>query len=309
MQMQKPYIPFFLLTAWICLLFHSCSTCSRQQQNNMDIVDENDLKKDSAYVKMAQNVFYSLPTPIEMSILIKNLGIEYQATLLNDPMSVSKYVTNSKLAINFGIYVTDLVYAGLFDQTQTMLRYKVAIQKIVDALGMAAALDNNLIKSLEKNINNKEDMLRILSELYSSCSAYLNDDTSRKFLIISTLVGGWVEGMYIASSLTNEKLAVNEKQIEQLVIDQKLTFDMIWQAMSDAQKTEQVPEIAALMSEMTVLAQAFDKVKVDQTQSKVKFDEKSQSSVIESVSLSSVDMEAFTEIKQQIQTLRYNFIK
>jgi hypothetical protein len=275
----------------------------------MEIVDKNDLKEDSAYVEIAQKVFYSLPTPIEMSILIKNLGIEYQASLLNDPMSVSKYVTHSKMAINFGIYVTDLVYAGLFNQTQTMLRYKLAIQKIVEALGLSAAVDNNLLKKLEEDINNKDDLLRILAEIYSSCSAHLNDDTNRKFLIISTLVGGWVEGMYIASSLTNENLAINEKQIEQLVIDQKLTFDMIWQAMSDAQKIQEVPEIAALMSEMTVLAQAFDKIKVDQTQSNVKFDEKSQTSVIESVSLSSIDAEAFTEIKQQIQTLRHNFIK
>jgi hypothetical protein len=255
---------------------------------------------------MAQKVFYSLPTPIEMSILIKNLGIEYRGVLLNDPTFASKYVTHSKMAINFGIYVTDLVYSGLFDQTQTMLRYKLAIQRMVDGLGISAAIDNNLLKNLEANTNDRDGMLRILSEIYSSCSAHLNDDADRKFLVISSIVGGWVEGMYIASSLTNENLAANEKQIEQLVIDQKLTFDMIWQAMSD---TQQIPEIAALMSEMTGLAQAFDKVEIDQMQSSVKFDEKSQTSVIESISLSSVDVETFTEIKQQIQTLRHNFVK
>jgi hypothetical protein len=264
-----------------------------------------DFGKDSTYVDLAQKVFYSLPTPIEMSILIRNLGIDYQASLLNDPLNSSKYVTHHKMAINFGIYVTDLVYAGLFDQTQTMLRYKLAIQKMVDGLGMSGAVDNTMLKSLETNINNKEEMLRILAETYSSCSAYLNDE-DRRFLTVATLAGGWIEGMYIASSLTNENLITSENQIEQLIIDQKLTFDMLWQVMSDLSDN---PDIADLMSEMTGLVRAFDEIRIDQSQSKVSFDAESKTDVIESVALSNASPEAFKDIKEQIQTIRHNFVK
>jgi hypothetical protein len=269
-------------------------------------VDINDLMpQDSAYVDIAQKVFYSLPTPIEMSILIKNLGVNYQASLLNDPLKASNYATQYQMAVNFGIYVTDLVYAGLFDQTQTMLRYKLAIQKLIDGLGMASAVDNQMLKKLEANINNKEEMLQILSETYASCSSYL-DEENRNFLTIAILVGGWTEGMYIASSLTNENLSTSEHQIEQLVIDQKLTFDMIWQVMS---KSSDHPDIANLMSEMTGLVEAFDQIQVDQTPSTVTFDEQTQSSVIESVAMSTTDADVFASIKQQLQTIRHNFVK
>jgi hypothetical protein len=254
---------------------------------------------------MAEKVFYSLPTPIEMSILIKNLGIHYQASLLNDPLKASNYVTHYQMAVNFGIYVTDLVYAGLFDQTQTMLRYKLAIQKLIDGLGMTSAVDNQLLKKLEANINNKDEMLQILAETYASCSSYL-DEEDRNFLTVAILVGGWMEGMYIASSLTNENLVASEPQIEQLIIDQKLTFGMIWKVM---EKSSDQPDIANLKSEMKGLAEAFDQIQVDQTPGTVTFDEKTQTSVIESMSLSSVDPEAFAAIKQQLQTIRHNFVK
>ncbi|MDR1672073.1 MAG: hypothetical protein LBS09_01210 [Bacteroidales bacterium] len=235
--------------------------------------------------------------------------MEYRSTLLNDPLNASTYATSNKMALNFGIYVTDLVYAGLFNQTQTMLRYKLAIQQMIDGLGMSVAVDNNVLKSLEENINDKETMLRILAETYSSCSVYLKEN-GRDFLSISVLVGGWIEGMYIASSQTNENLVSSEKQIERLVIDQKLTFDMLWQVMSDSINRD-IPEINELMTEMMGLVEAFDAVEIstDTSQNKVVFDEKEQTDVIESLALSSVRKETFENIKEQIRTIRHNFVK
>jgi hypothetical protein len=294
-------MPLALLFTGFCVTFcPSCTTCSRSHNVPINV---DGFGEDTGYVKTAQKVFRSLPTPIEMSILIKNLGIEYQPSLLNDPLNTSKYVTHNQMALNFGVYVTDLVYAGLFEQTQTMLRYKLAIQKMVDGLGMSSAVDNTLLKKLETNINNKEEMLEILADTYSSCSAFLNEE-DRHFLTIAALVGGWVEGMYIASSLTNEHLVNSENKIEQLVIDQKLTFDMLWQVMSELDGNA---DIAALMSEMSGLVRAFDRIQIKHTHHQVSFDEQEKTNVIKSDA--SVDTDVFAEVKEQIQTIRYNFVK
>ncbi|MDR2037222.1 MAG: hypothetical protein LBQ60_04795 [Bacteroidales bacterium] len=304
--MRNIKIPLSFLIVGLCIvLFHSCNTCSRQQKNDGITIDLADLAIDSTYVNMAKKVFYALPTPIEMSVLIKNSGIQYQASLLNNPSNASKYLTHSQMAVNFGAYITDLVYAGLFEQTQTMLRYKIAIQMMIDGLGMTSAVDHDLLKQLETNINNKDEVLKILSETYASCAAYLNEE-DRYFLTVAILVGGWIEGMYIASSLTNENLLSIGTRVEQLVIDQKLTFDMMWQVMSDL---KDIPEIAALMSEMSGLAKAFDRIQIDQTNNQVSFDETEQATVLKSVSLGNVDTSVFVEIKNEIQTIRHNFTK
>ena len=121
--MRNIRFSIFLLIGSACMLMcPSCNTCSRQQTIEDITIDLADLAIDSSYVNMARKVFYALPTPIELAMLIKNLGIAYQPAFLNDPVNASRYLTNRKMALNFGAYITDLTYAGLFEQSQTVLR-------------------------------------------------------------------------------------------------------------------------------------------------------------------------------------------
>ena len=294
-----------LLVCGVCMfILHSCSTCSRQQTVKDITIDLADLAIDSSYVIMAQKVFYALPTPIEMSMMVKNLGVTYQSVLLNDPANASKYLTHQKMALNFGAYITDLTYAGLFDQSQTVLNYKQSIQQLAEGLGLLSSIDPNTMEQLEANIHNKTAVMQIISETYASCTASLNED-DRYFLTLAMLVGGWVEGMYIATSMTDEKLVSVEKNMKQLVIDQKLTFDMIWQALSDM-KTN--PDIASLMNVLTDLAYLYDKVSINQTPNTVTSGDDGNTN-ISSMNVSNVTQQMFAEIKDQIQVLRHNFTK
>lgn len=302
------YIRFaflFLIAGFCMLLANSCSSCHRQQSADEITIDIADLAIDSSHINMAQQVFYALPTPIEVSLLIKNSGITYQSTLLNDPSNASQYLTNSKMALNFGVYITDLTYAGLFEQAQTMLQYKQAIMKLTDGLGMQAAIDQNIMRQLESSINNREEMLRIISDAYASCTAYLSED-DRYFLTVAILAGGWIEGMYIATSLTNENLASIEDRMKQLVVDQKLTFDLMWEAMSSL---EHISDIAGLMREMSDLARIFNEINVEQTPNQVIYDTESKSTELEASAVNNITPELYAEVKMQIQVLRNNFIK
>ena len=301
--MQHTRFIFFLGFGLCSLLFHSCSTCSRQQNARDITISASDWAIDSGRIDMANKMFYALPTPIEVSVLIKNSGIGYQPALLNNPANASTYLTNSKKAINFGVYVTDLTYAGLFEQTQTVLRYKLSLQQLLEDLGLLPAVDANTLKQLEANINNKDEVLRIISETYSSCTAYLNEE-DRYFLTLFILAGGWIEGMYIATSLTDENLALTQDKIKQLVMNQKLTFDLMWAAMSEV---EENPDIASLMSEISGLAQIFDNIYIDQTNNTVTYNAESKSSDISSESIDNITPELYAEIKSNIQSIRHSF--
>jgi len=200
--------------------------------------------------------------------------------LLNDPANASKYLTNQKMALNFGAYITDLTYAGLFEQSQTVLRYKLSVKQLMEGLGLQSAVDLNTLQQLEANINDKDAVLRIVSETYASCTASL-DENDRYSLTLAMFIGGWVEGMYIATHLVDEKQPSNENRMKQLVIDQKLTFEMIWQVMSEL---KDVPEVAGMMDELSVLAQLLNKIDVD-----------------------NITQEEYVKIKDQVLSLRLNF--
>ena len=278
--MQNMRFSIILLISSVCMLMcPSCSTCSRQQTVDDITIDLADLAIDSSYVNIARKVFYALPTPIELAVLIKNLGIAFQPALLNNPANASKYLTNQEMALNFGAYTTDLTYAGLFEQSQTVLRYKVSILRLTEGLGLQTAIDFSTIQELEAKINDKDAVIRIISDTYASCTASLNEN-DRYFLTLAMFIGGWVEGMYIATSLIDEKLSSNENRMKQLIIDQKLTFEMIWQVMSDLTT---IPEVTILMNDLSEIAQLLDEVDID-----------------------NVTTDAYAKIKVQVQSLRQN---
>ena len=258
--MRNIRFSIFLLTGCICMLMNpSCRTCSRQKTVEDMTIDLAALAIDSTYVNIARKVFYALPTPIELAMLIKNMGIAYQPRLLNDPANASKYLTTQKMALNFGAYITDLTYAGLFEQSQTVLRYKLAVKQLSDGLGLQSAVNLATMQQLEANINDKDAVLRIISETYGSCTASLNE-SDRYSLTLAMFIGGWVEGMYIATGLIDEKQPSYENQMKQLVIDQKLTFELIWMVLTDL---KDVPEVAVMMNDLSELARLLNRVDVD----------------------------------------------
>jgi len=216
-------------------------------------LDMADLTIESLYVNMGGKLLYALPTPIEASMLVKNWGIPYPE-LLNAPANASKYLTKKKMALNLGVYITDIVCAGLYEQSQTVLQYKQPIQALIDGLGLQSAIDQKTIQKLEENINNKVEFLQIVSDIYVSSTAFLTED-DRDFFALALLTGGWVEGMFIATNMIDENDVSKADKMKQIITDNKLTFDLLWQALGEM---DVIPEDAVfLMLDMSYIAHLF----------------------------------------------------
>ena len=285
-------------------LLHSCGTCSRRQAVDEVTIELSDWFLDSAQVELARQVLYALPTPVELSMLIRNSGIPWEPALLNDPARASQYMTGQKMALNFGVYLTNLTYAGLFEQAQTVLRYKAALSHMIDRMGLQSAINVNTMQILEQNINDRDMVLRIISEIYADCAAFL-DENERYSIVLAVLAGGWVESMHIATSSLDENLLSNEERIRQLVTDQVLTFDLMWQAMTQLSEATGVDE---LMNNFSALAHIFDRIGVHhEPNSVLSIFEDADLSEIASTNVIDVTAKDFENIKTQIQILRDNF--
>ncbi len=88
----------------------------------------------------AKRIFYSLPSPLETAMLIKNAGAEYNEELMNPTSNSSRYITSKSKALNLGIYSTDLSYASLFDQNQATLSYIEVAKEMADGLNILDAI-------------------------------------------------------------------------------------------------------------------------------------------------------------------------
>lgn len=148
----------------------------------------------------ADNMVRQLPSPIEMAILVKHSGGEYNAGLLNPIQNIDRYVTMGKKTLNMGVYSADVGYTSLYKQTQETVFYLNNIRKLSDGIGLSDAFDNTIFERVESNIENRDSLLVILSGAYDASNEYLkvNDRMNTSLLMLG---GGWVETMYLAANL------------------------------------------------------------------------------------------------------------
>lgn len=294
------------LTAILLIAVLSAGCGSEKRKSGSDELSLSESEMDAGIledINSAKQIFYSLPSPLETAMLIKNAGATYNEDILNSVDNTSSYTTNKSMALNLGIYTTDLSFASLFDQTQTSIRYMNAAKRMADGLGILDAIDNNTIEMLEENINNRDRIMDIISETFMNSSSFLTEN-ERPALASIVLVGGWVEGLYIASNLVGDADIEGNKLVERIV-DQKLSFDIVIQLLEENKDNMDVAEI---LSDIVELKATFDKIIITTTSIQAVPDEESNVTILKSESKIDITNEVFQELQEKVKVLRSNFI-
>jgi hypothetical protein len=255
-----------------------------------------------ADISHAKQIFYSLPSPLESAMMIKSSGASFSEKLLNPLTNVNKYTTNRSMAVNMGVYITDLSYASLFDQAQTTIKYMEASKKLADGLGITDAIDKSTIDRLEENINNRDIILDIISETFMSTTAFLKDNDRQPLATVS-LIGGWIEGLYLATQLAGDG-PLTENKIVDRIVDQKLSLEMVIKLMESNKDNADIQNISIQINE---LKKVYDKITIKSSKIQPVVDEKTKVTTLKSTSSSDVTSEVFNELKQTVKTVRNNF--
>jgi hypothetical protein len=301
----------YIVICSLFILFTSCKSDKSKKKstelNLEDFITEDDIFND---VSQAKKIFYSLPSPLETAMLIKSAGADYDEELLNSLDNVDNYSTNMSMALNLGIYTTDLSFASLFDQTQTSINYMEAAKRMAEGLDIVDAINNETIKRLERNLNNRDIIMDIISETFLNSSSYLKEN-DRQGVASIVLVGGWIEGLYIATQLVGDKPIENNKLVDR-ISEQKLSFNIVQRMLEDNRKNESGEEdedIVELMVQLTELKKVFDKIKVETSEVKIEPGDETQVTTLKSQTKITITAEVFNELKESINVLRTNFIQ
>jgi hypothetical protein len=298
-------IPVQLATLFlIAVLFSGCASDKKKRTGENFGLDSTEISEDILDdIGQAKQIFYSLPSPLETAMLIKNAGATYNEELLNPITNASRYTTNRARALNLGIYTTDLSFASLFDQTQTSIDYMNAAKQMANGLGILDAIDNNTIERLEENINNRDVIMDIISETFLNSSSSLTE-TARPALASIVLVGGWIEGLYIATSLVGDSPIEGNKLVERIV-DQKLSFDIVLKLLGDNKDNS---DVAGLINDLDDLKKTFDKITITTSKITAVPDEGSNVTILKSTSKINISQDIFRELTEKVKLLRQNFI-
>ncbi|MBN2683380.1 MAG: hypothetical protein JXR58_12795 [Bacteroidales bacterium] len=238
----------------------SCSSDKKDDgnkgaNNEIDTTEQNDDLMNS--MNQAKQVFYSLPSPIETAMLIKRAGAKYDESLLNPTTNAPNYMGNKSMALNLGIYSADLSFASLFDQTQTSIKYMSASKTLADNIGILNAISPEIMERLESNINQKDSIIDIISETFMNSNSFLKEN-DRAEIAAMILVGGWIEGLYIATQIA--KMTDSAEELIDRIIDQRLSLGTLIGLLE--QYSEDSKDIASVYEELLKLKEIFDKIEV-----------------------------------------------
>jgi len=251
----------------------------------------------------AKRIFYSLPSPLETAMLIKNAGARYNEELMNPVSNTSRYITSKSKALNLGIYSTDLSYASLFDQSQATLDYIVAAKEMADGLNILDAIDEETVNQLEEQINNRDAIIDIISETLMNSSSFLKENDLEGTASV-VLVGGWVEGLYIATSLVNENELEDNKLVERIV-DQKLSLDIMVNLLESSPEDQ---DAQAVLEDVKALKTIFDKITINQGEVTTVEDPETNVTTLKSESSIKITNRVFSELKTKVIEIRSSYI-
>jgi hypothetical protein len=299
-----------LLTGLLLANF-SCKSGKNNPQGKEEglgnFLSEEDIFDD---IDKAKKIFYSLPSPLETAMLLKSAGISYNEQILNDLAGADKYSTKKSKALNLGIYTTDLSFASLFDQAQTSLKYMDVTKKLAADMGINDAVDEEAMKRLEQNLNNRDVVMDIISETFLNTSSFLKENDQQEVAAM-VLVGGWVEGLYLGTQMTGNAPVEGNKLVDRLA-EQKLSFSIVERMLQDNKvnlKGQENVDIVELINELHRLKLAYDQIEVQTSAVKVDDKDTIQGTYLRSQTKIKVTPEAYKELQAAVQSLRNNFVQ
>ena len=305
-KLRYPGKVLMLLAVFFAFNISGCNSGTKKAKNGSDQTEEFITAIDESTQEKfltAKRIFYSLPSPIETAKILQNAGATYDERLLNPVDNQSGYITTMDMALNLGIYTTDLSYASLFDQTQVTLRYIQAAKNLADGLNILDAINESTIQRLEDNINNREEIIDIISETLLNSSSFLKERGLEGTATI-ILVGGWVEGLYIATQLVGDRSIENNKIVERIV-DQKLSVDFIINLLKEADDDEDAQKVLEDINDLKV---TFDKIEIKLGENTPVTDPETNITTLKSSSSHNLTKKVYDELTMKVKNLRNSYI-
>jgi len=255
-----------LLIGFTALALLACNGNKKDDEKDfLESLSKETPKENTVSKEVVNEFIQSIPSPIEISVLIKEQGAKYDSKLLNPANKQADYNTSFRQALNLGVYSTDLGYANIYDQKQDAIKYLDAVTEMANGLNIGQFFDFATIKRLATNSSNLDSLLLITTQNFEKINSYLQDQ-NRSNQSVLILTGGWVESLYLTCEVVKKHPSQNFKE---RVGEQKVILDQLL-LLLDYYKDD--ANVQVLITDLNNLKTKFDAVKVtrEYKQSKMK---------------------------------------
>jgi len=274
-----------LFIAVLAGTFACNSSKKSDEQALLDSLEQQAFKAPALSEDVISDIMQQIPSPLEISFLIKESGTSYDKGLLNSPKNLPNYNNNYKKSLNLGVYGTDLGYTNIYNQNQDAIFYLDAIRDLANGLSIGQFFDFGAFKRLATNSDNLDSLLLVTTQNFNDINDYLQQQ-KRANLSILFLTGGWLEAMHImcqVSANNPESVALREK-----IGEQKIILDSIKKLIAYYKDAD--PNIGALYEDLMELDKIYKDVEIKHTYAEPTVEEVDGVLVIKDNSMTTIDI-------------------
>lgn len=238
------YKKIFILLFVLSIVVISCT------RDKKDVTDDIPQKIDTSEIfSEIKQVYYSMPSPMEIASIIEKYKQNFSPDLLLDLDKAKSYSSTKAQALNMGMYSTDIAFLTITGNYQYSKQYFSVLVFISNELDITEGINDTLLKSIEENIEDIEKVKELTSIAFFKSDAFLKENSKQK---IATYIinGSWLESVYLIAQLGADENIKSD--IFNLLIDQRLVLANIIK-IDEQQKIDE-----DLIKTMKKLKQLFD---------------------------------------------------
>ena len=224
-------IPFLLLACEET----NTTTFSKLPSSNLN--QDSSTKQQESHV---EKIYFNVPSTMKTAYILKKAGATYDASFPLNPNKANDDFTTEQQALLLGIYGSDLNYTIVSNKNQETIYYLNSINSLGEKLGLGNILNQEMKNRIEKNVNSKDSMQVIITDLFWKIEQSLNEDgRSRIGALIVT--GGWIEGLYVATQIAI-KMPENIK-IKSIICQQKFSSKDVLELVKNSCSSEYISDV------------------------------------------------------------------
>jgi hypothetical protein len=295
--MKTTFFRLFLLSFGIAVV----ASCGNGEGDDKQQVDKEIIDPNQSLNTNFDGKIFSIPSPVQTALLIKQANLPFNQDLLNPIENASNYSTEYKQALNLGIYGTDLGYSSLYEQKSVSLKYLSVVEKLTGQLGLEKAFDKKFMSRFEKNSDNQDSVMMIVSDAFRKADNFLKS-SNRKSTSALILTGGWIESLYFACELNKTK---ENKKIIERIGEQQQTLHTIIEILKEYNKSNTNND---LIKDLEDLRFFFDKVIIDYQFVEPKTDSKNKTTTLQHNISVKIDTDVLNQITLKVRTIRENIL-
>jgi len=248
----------------------------------------------------AIGVIYSMQLPTDIIEIFEKTGTGFSPDFTIPLKRISLYDYPEQMALLLGALGVDLSYCKLFERKVESGEYYRNIELLANNLDLPRDIFEISSEELQWYVNNPDSLTGLIDQIFTEVDSYFRDQ-NQESLAYLTLLGGWLEAMYISVRIYQDKSII---EMGERILQQKYALNSLSGLLANYQVSL---VIRKYMHPLKQLREIFKEVEIKYSKEGFKLDQANKMFQASSVEIS-YKQETLDEICSLILNMREQII-